>query len=248
VIGEYGVSGAAGKRLAASMAILLLAATAGCSKRADEAKGNFSSDPETAKIEKIVHDYVIGHPEIIEEAFDQRDSHNMAKLVDEHRKDLETPFGSAWAGARDGDVTLVEFFDYNCGFCRKSNPDIARLLAEDRNLKVVWRELPVLGESSDTAARASLAAAKQGKFKEFHDRLYAAGSLTPENISKVQLALGVVPMQSPDFEQEIDKNKELARKLDASGTPTFVVGDKIISGAVGYDKLKEAIEEARKKA
>ena len=221
---------------------------AACSKaETDEAVTNFSSDPETAKIERIVHDYVINHPEIITEAFSRRDQRAMAKLVNDHRKEIETPFAGAWAGASDGDVVMVEFFDYACGFCRASNPDIARLLKEDRNLKVVWRELPVLGENSLTAAQMSLAAAKQGKFKDFHDKLYAAGPPTPATIAQAQKSAGIVPMQSPEFTAEIDKNNDLARQLGATGTPTFVIGDRIVSGAVGYQALKEAIAEARKK-
>lgn len=246
---EDGVKDVGARRTLAGMALFAFAALAGCSKEDESATvGNFSSDPETAKIERIVHDYVISHPEVIEEAFRQRETRGMAQLVDKHRKDVETPFASAWAGARDGDVTLVEFFDYACGFCRKSNEDVERLLKEDRNLKVVWRELPVLGPASLEAARISLAAAQQGKFKQFYDRLFAAGQLSPEAIEQARKASGVAPMQSAAFEQEIDKNNELARQLGASGTPTFIVGDQIISGAVGYDALKKAIEDARKKA
>lgn len=237
------------RRGMAGFALLLLGTLAACSNSdSEEPAGNFSSDPERAKIERIVHDYVINHPEIITEAFQRREDRAMAKLVDDHRKDLETPFAGAWAGARDADVVLVEFFDYACGFCRASNPDIARLLAEDKNLKVVWRELPVLGDNSVAAAQASLAAAKQGRFKQFYDKLYEAGPLTAESIVQTQKAAGVAPMQSAEFTQEIDKNSDLARKLGASGTPTFVVGDRILSGAVGYRVMKDAIAEARKKA
>ena len=237
------------RRAALGAAVLALGMlTAACSKAdADNATANFSSDPETAKIEKVVRSYILNNPEIIEEAFAEREKRAMTKLVNEHRKDIETPFAGAWAGARDGDVVLVEFFDYACGFCRASNPDIAKLLSEDKNLKVVWRELPVLGEGSLAAATVSLAAAKQGRFKTFHDTLYAEGGPTPQSIAKAQKAAGVAPMQSAEFEQEINKNNELARALGATGTPTWVVGDKILSGAVGYQALKDAIAEARKR-
>lgn len=236
------------KRTVAALGLALLALLAACSKSGtDEAKRSFSSDPETAKIERIVHDYLVNHPEVLEEAAMERDKRAMAKLIEPHRKDIETPFAAAWAGARDGDVTLVEFFDYACTYCRASNPDIARLLKEDHNLKVVWREFPVLGDNSMLAAQASLSAAKQGKFKEFHDALYSAGPPTPESIARVQKLLNLAPVQSVEFTQEIDKNYDLTRKLGTNGTPTFVVGDQILIGLQSYDQLRNAIAEARKK-
>jgi protein-disulfide isomerase len=171
------------------------------------------------------------------------------EMVDANRAAFETPFGSAWAGAANGDVVLVEFFDYACGYCRKSNADVERLLAEDPRLKVVWRELPVLGPDSQAAAELSLAAAKQGRFRPFYDRLFAAGRPTPEALASVRTQLGVQPAEgAPEFRAELDKNVELARAINASGTPTFVVGDKVLQGAVGYDALKAAIAEARSKA
>jgi len=98
------------------------------------------------------------------------------------------------------------------------------------------------------AAQASMAAAKQGRFKEFHDQLYAVSPPTPPAIPSAQKAAGGAPMQSAEFNQELDRNMDLGRKLRATGTPTFVVGDRILEGAVGYQALKEAIAEARKKA
>lgn len=242
--GKFGLS----RRTRAAMALSAWALLTACSKAEETAPvGNFSSDADTAKIERIIHDYIIKNPEVIEEAFRQREVRSIATLIDKNRKDLETPFASAWAGARDGDVVLVEFFDYACGFCRKSNADVERLLKEDRNLKVVWRELPVLGPASGDAAVLSLAAAQQGKFKQFHDALFEAGQLSPDTIEKARKAAGVAPTKSAAFDQEIEKNNELARQLGATGTPTFVIGDQIISGAVGYEALKKAVEDARKK-
>jgi len=249
VIKEDSRRAASIRRAALGTAVLALGLlTAACSQTdADNTTANFSSDPETAKIEKVVRSYLLSNPEILEEMIQAREGREMAKAIAPHRKDIETPFAAAWAGARDGDVVLVEFFDYACTYCRASNPDIAKLLSEDKKLKVVWRELPVLGEGSLAAANVSLAAAKQGRFKKFHDTLYAEGGPTPDAIAKAQKAAGVAPMQSPEFMQEIDKNNELARALGATGTPTWVVGDRILSGAVGYQALKDAIAEARKR-
>jgi protein-disulfide isomerase len=207
----------------------------------------FSADPETARIERIVREYLLAHPEVIQEAADALRDKQLAQVVDSNRSLFETPFGSAWAGAEKGDVVLVEFFDYACGYCRASNPDIERLLKEDSKLKVVWRELPVLGPDSMTAAQASLAAARQGKFRAFHQALFAQGLPTAEALAKARAASGATAADSTDFQAEIDKNFELARAVGVNGTPVFLVGTKVFQGAVGYDVLKQAIAEARLK-
>jgi hypothetical protein len=108
----------------------------------------------------FVRSYLLEHPEVLPEAMDRLRAREAAQAVDRNREALETPFHGAWAGAADADVVLVEFFDYACSFCRASNSDVERLLREDSRLKVVWREYPVLGPSSEEAAIASLAAAK----------------------------------------------------------------------------------------
>jgi surface antigen len=106
-----------------------------------------------AEIEGVVRDYLLANPEIVTEAQTRLQDREVGKLVAANRALFETPFGSAWQGARDGDVVLVEFFDYACGYCRRSNADVDRLLAEDKRLKVVWRELPVLGQDSLAAPK-----------------------------------------------------------------------------------------------
>jgi protein-disulfide isomerase len=193
-----------------------------------------------------VRDYLLENPEILPEAMDRLRSREAARVIKANRASLETPFAGAWAGAADGDVVLVEFFDYACGYCRKSNSDVDRLLSEDPKLKVVWREWPVLGADSEAAARASLAAARAGRFKPFYDSLFAAGRPTPEALAKARAGAGLaadLPAQVAD--QELARNFELARGLEATGTPTFVVGDQIFQGAVGYEALRDAIREAR---
>jgi len=211
------------------------------------ATGQFGADPDRQRIEKIVREYVLRHPEIIPEAMQLLQDREAGKLVEANRAAFETPFGSAWAGAADGDVVLVEFFDYACGFCRKSNADIERLLREDKRLKVVWRELPVLGDPSVAAAHASLSAASQGKFRPFYDRLFEAGRPTPETIAAAQRAAGIrAGATTPAMQAEIEKNYQLAQAIRASGTPTFVVGNRVLQGAVGYEALKQAVADARK--
>ena len=206
------------------------------------------SDPDRARIEGIVREYILAHPEIIPEAIQRLQDKQLSKVISDNRAAYETPFAGAWAGAEKGDVTLVEFFDYACGFCRRSNADIERLLKEDKKLKVVWRELPVLGPDSEAASEVSLAAARQGKFKAFHDKLFAAGRPTSAAVAAARQAVGVTPVSnSAEFRGEIEKNYELARAINATGTPTFVVGDQVLQGAVGYEALKEAVAKARAK-
>jgi protein-disulfide isomerase len=195
-----------------------------------------------------VRDYLLENPEVLPEAMNRLREREAAKAVGANRAALETPFAGAWAGASDGDVVLVEFFDYACGFCRKSNADVERLLREDPKLKVVWREWPVLGPDSEAAARTSLAAAVAGRFKPFHDALYAEGRPTPDALARARAAVGLnagLPDSATD--QELSRNFQLARNLEATGTPTFVVGDQIFQGAVGYEALRDAIKEARER-
>jgi protein-disulfide isomerase len=195
-----------------------------------------------------VRDYLLENPEILPEAMDRLREREAAKVVSANRSALETPFAGAWAGAADGDVVLVEFFDYACGYCRKSNEDIDRLLSEDPKLKVVWREWPVLGPDSEAAARASLAAAQAGRFKPFYDSLFAAGRPTADAVGKARSAVGLAgDLPAAAADQELSRNFKLAQSLQATGTPTFVVGDQIFQGAVGYEALRDAIREARQR-
>lgn len=204
-----------------------------------------------AAIEAIVRDYILQHPEIIPEAMEKLQNKQTSQLLAANRKALETPFASGWAGARDGDVVLVEFFDYSCGYCRQAVADVDRLIKEDPKLKVVFRELPILGDASDAAAKASLSAARQGAFYPFHLKLYAAGRPTPETIARVAKEAGLDPAlvtadnKAADVQAEIANNIQLARALQLTGTPAFVIGDKLLPGAVGYEAMKKAIAEAR---
>jgi protein-disulfide isomerase len=201
-----------------------------------------------AKTEAIVHDYILDHPEILPEAMKRLQAREAGRLVSDNRKAVETPFKGAWAGAEKGDVTLVMFTDYSCGFCRASAGDIDKLLATDKNLKVVWREVPILGPGSEAAARVALTAAGQGRYLGFHRRMFADGPPDDASISRVQKATGVSadPAAEGAVQHEIENNLALARSMGLTGTPTFVIGDKILQGAVGYDALKSAISEARK--
>ncbi|MBA3678083.1 MAG: thioredoxin domain-containing protein [Sphingosinicella sp.] len=199
----------------------------------------------------LIRSYILEHPDLLPEAMQNLQNTELAKAVADNKTALEKPFGNAWAGAADGDVVLVEFFDYACPYCRKSNSDVARLLAEDEKLKIVWRDLPVLGEPSVAAAEASLSAAKQGKFHQFHDAMFETARPTPNAIAGARAAAGVTSPAGatasapPEIRAEIQRNYDLASAVRATGTPLFVVGDKVLQGAVGYEALKQAVAEAR---
>jgi protein-disulfide isomerase len=199
--------------------------------------------------ERLVRDALIANPEMLVDAGNALRDRQYAETLSPIRASIERPFHSSWKGAEKPDVTLTYFYDYACGYCRQSNPDIERLLKEDKSLRVVYRELPILGPDSVAAARVGLAASKAGKFAAFHDALYAAGRPSPETIALAARAAGVPaqPADDPAQEAELKANMTLASQLGATGTPLFVVGDRVINAAVGYDALKEAVEAARKR-
>lgn len=208
-----------------------------------------------AAIEQIVREYILSHPEILPEAMKNLETRENKKAVDANRKAIETPFGGAWEGAADADVTLVEFFDYNCSYCRASLPDIDRLLAEDKKLKVVYREMPILGPESLEAAFVSLAVAQQPgtNYGAFHRALYKAGRLSNSSIEDAAQKAGLDKAKLKDAQRsetvraEISTNLQLQQALQLTGTPSWVIGDTVLNGAVGYDELKKAIAEARAK-
>ena len=197
---------------------------------------------------RLVRAGMISDPQILVDASEALRDRQYAPVLAQYRAQIETPFGTSWKGASKPDVVLVEFFDYACPYCKASNPAIDRLIAEDKGLRVVYRELPILGPESVTAARLSLEASKAGRFAQFHDALWAAGKPGPQTIAAASQAAGIAPqpVASQDIEAELKKNFQLAGALGVRGTPVFVVGDRVLDSAVGYDKLKEAVEAARK--
>jgi protein-disulfide isomerase len=200
--------------------------------------------------ERMVREAIVNHPDILVEASDALRDRQYAPTLAAQRTGIESPFHSSWKGAAQPTVTLAYYYDYACGYCRKSNPDIDRLLAEDKGLRVVFHELPILGPASLAASRVALAASKAGKFAAFHDTLTAAGNPTPETVARAAAAAGVSPVPQDVAEQEaaLKRNFQVAGQLGATGTPLFVVGDRVMNSAVGYDVLKDAIRDARAKS
>ena len=197
---------------------------------------------------RLVRSGIMADPQVLIDGSQALRDRQYAPVLAENRAAIETPFGTSWKGASKPDVTLVEFFDYACPYCKASNPAIEQLVREDPKLRVVYRELPILGPESVTAARLSLAASKAGRFTQFHDSLWAAGKPAADTLAAASSAAGIParPTESADIEAELKKNFQLAGALGATGTPLFVIGDRVLNSAVGYDELKKAVADARK--
>lgn len=204
-----------------------------------------------ARVEQLVKDTILENPELLPQAMDNLRNREVGKAVESNRAAIVEPFGNAWEGNPQGDVTLVAYMDYACGYCRTSLPVIERLVASDPNLRVVYRELPVLSERSRIAAQWSLAAAEQGKFMEYHDALYAAGQLSEATIDAaidragLDRTRGSEVAGSSRVSEEINRNLGVAGQLGMSGTPSWVVGDRMLSGALPFEALEQAVRAAR---
>ena len=215
-------------------------------------------------IEGIVKDYLVSHPEVLQEAMDALDKRQKQADADKARATIKdnnaTIFNSAHQvvlGNPQGKVTMVEFFDYNCAFCKRALPDMVDLLKTDPDLKFVLKEFPVLGEGSVEAAHVAIAARMQDtsgtKYIEFHQKLLGGrGAADKARALAVAKEVGFdmariqKDMDSDEVKKTIDENMKLADALGVSGTPSYVVGDQVVVGAVGIDELKDKIKAERK--
>jgi protein-disulfide isomerase len=220
----------------------------------DAAKGLTKDD-----VEKIVHDYIVANPKLIMDSVDdyqkaamqKRSQEGMKKNKDVLTKDAHSPE----AGNPKGDVTMVEFFDYNCHFCKAAFPAIQSLLEKDKNVRVVFKEFPILGPSSETAAKWALAADKQKKYYEFHSAMMNnKEQITDELLEKVAKDVGMDVAQaksdvaSPEMLVQIEKNRALASDLGLNGTPAFIIGDEVSPGAISLEAMQKRISDARNAA
>ena len=209
------------------------------------------SDEDRKATEAVVRAYILEHPEIITEAVEILQKREVANRLGSAERNLKTPFPGAEAGNPKGDVTLVEFTDYNCGYCRSSVADVDRLVAGDSNIRVIYREVPILSPTSRDAALWALAAAKQGKHKAFHKAMFSGGRPDAQSIriaatnARLDMAAAQKFITSPAAAAEIDNNLAMMQQIGFSGTPTFIIGDQILEGALGYATLKAAIAKAR---
>lgn len=218
----------------------------------------FSAEQRT-EIEKIVREYLIKNPDVMlevlqaaqEQIRSEARAQRAAALVERRREIYEDP-ESPVSGNPKGDVTLVEFFDYRCPYCKQVVPAIDALLAEDKQLRFVYKEFPVLGPESVTAARAALAARKQGKYEAMHRALMGLkGQVNEAAVLNAAESVGLDverlkrDMAAPEIDKILQDNQELAEALNIRGTPAFVIGDEIVPGAVSLDALRQLVKVAR---
>jgi protein-disulfide isomerase len=238
---------------------VMLAFALSPSVRAEDAPA--VSDAERGKIEAVVHDYLMQHPEAIIQAVqayqeklqaekDKQAQEELAKRSDDLLHDPQTQA----MGNASSDCAIVEFFDNQCPYCQANEPELQKLLKEDGKVRLVLKEFPILGPISLVAAKASLASVKQGKYAQFHEALlthkghYDKAAVVDDIARSVGLDLDRLhkDMDSPDIMAEIDRNLDLGRSLNITGTPGFVIGQQIISGASSVDELKKYVGVACK--
>jgi protein-disulfide isomerase len=210
------------------------------------------------RIEKIVREYLLREPEVIYEALQElqrRQTEAAAarqrEAIAANQSELLEASHTPVAGNPSGDVTLVEFFDYRCAYCRRVVSSMRELLDEDRGLRVAFKDLPVLGPDSVRAAKAALASRAQDGYVPFHFALMATDDLSMAGIRAAASSVGLDPdrleadMASPEVAAAIEANYTLANELGIEGTPAFVIGDQLIPGAVDKARLEQLIREAR---
>ena len=225
------------------------------------AGGSFTAEQKKS-IEQIVREYLVGHPEVLAEAqqaYEQKQeatrAEAMKKAVSELAPTLFRSTTAPIAGNPKGDITVVEFFDYNCGYCKRALGDIAKLIESDKKVKVVFKELPIFGKDSEGAARVAIAARKQNKYWEVHRGLLdrkgkadEAGALEIAQAAGLNMDQLRKDMAAPDVKKELDETKGLAEKMGIQGTPHFFVADRVIPGAPDnlFDIMTQHVADVRK--
>src|SRR3954465_2930833 len=221
------------------------------------------SDGQRGDIETIVRNYLLAHPEVLEEAMTELSKRQAAAETEKHEASIasnaQTIFNSPRGvvlGNKDGDVTFVEFFDYNCGYCKRAMTDMLDLMKADPKLKVVLKEFPVLSQASVEAAQVGVAVRMQDptgkKYLDFHQRLLGgrgqadkAHALTAAKEAGLDMAKLEKDLTAPEVRATIEENFKLAKAMGMNGTPSYVIGKQVVIGAVGLESLKEKIGVAR---
>lgn len=214
------------------------------------------------ELEKAIHEYLLSHPEVIIEALEkyearQREARNQAAkaAVALHRDSLFNHPMTPVSGAKNADVTIVEFFDYQCGFCKRVLKTVIAVIEDDPKIRVVWKEFPILGPTSEFASRAAMAAERQGKYLQFHTNVMGSrGQLTPQKVLRIAKDIGLdidrlkKDMGDPKITKYLANTAQLAQSLGITGTPGFIVGDEVVPGAVDKTKLQALIAAMRNRS
>ena len=244
--------------LAAAFAAMLAIAVPQASRAADELTAG-----QRAEVERLVRDYILEHPELIQDAMAELEKRQAAADAEKHKAAVKKYSQALFSSPRqvvlgnpDGNVTFVEFFDYNCGYCKRAMDDMLTLLKNDPKLKVVLKEFPVLGPGSVEAARVAVAVRMQDKtgkkYLEFHQKLLGGrGQADKAHALAVAKDIGLdmgrldKDMESPEVKATLEESFKLAEALGLNGTPSYVIGDDVVIGAVGIDALKEKVNTSR---
>lgn len=249
----------AAKAAAASLAVLLAVAPLAAPAVAQDAT---FSEAERAAIGEVVREYLLENPELMREVFAELERRQVAEQEARQRAALTDSAELLFAspddivmGNPEGDVTLVEFFDYNCGFCKRALADVMEMIEKDPNLRVVLKDFPVLGQGSLEAARVGIAATEQmtpEQAARYHmDLLNSRGQIDGARARALAAEMGLdmarleADVNAPRVREIITANVDLADRLGLTGTPAWVVGDGVIFGAVGEARLAEAVANAR---
>lgn len=228
----------------------------GCTTTTKETKSAsaHSPDPTDAAIER----YIRAHPEVIVQSLQTMEATRQVELQARQKTALAAKQhellhdpASPVSGNPKGEITLVEFYDYRCGYCKKAASAVTELQRDDHRIRVVYKDFPILGEPSVLAAKAALASRAQGKHQAFHEALLAShAGMTKKEILKIAVSVGLnakrleTDMADPKWQAVIDKNRALARELGISGTPGFIVGNELVAGWLDLNGLKELIARA----
>lgn len=218
------------------------------------------TDAQKAEIEVIIKDYIMNNPQTLLDAVEKYRM-EQEKMMEKNAKDSLAEYKDYFkrddlpmAGNPNGDVTIVEFFDYNCGYCRKAFEDVVKIIEADSNVRVVFVEMPILSPSSKTMAQIALAAHMQGKYFEMHTALMDhRGNQSNEAFMKLAENIGLdmeklkADMQSDIITANIGKSADMGRALGIRGTPGFIIGDEIYPGYIGLESMKKAVADARAK-
>jgi protein-disulfide isomerase len=224
--------------------------------------GEFSTS-QRGEVERIIREYLIAHPEILQDAMGELEKRQNAAEAEKHKAAVKQYSQSLFTSPRqvvlgnpDGNVTFVEFFDYNCGYCKRAMTDMLTLLKDDSKLKVVLKEFPVLGPGSVEAAQVAVAVRMQDKtgkkYLEFHQKLLGSrGQADKARALAVAKDIGLDmgrldrDLTSPEVKATLEESFKLAEALGLNGTPSYVIGDDVVIGAVGLDALKEKVNTSR---
>lgn len=218
-------------------------------------------DPEQARIEQIVREYLLEHPEVVVEALQAYETQRIAAQQAEQVEVVTTLADQLFfnplspvAGNPDGDVTIVEFFDYNCPYCKRVTPDIATLLEADGDIRFVYKEWPILSAESEIAARAALAAHQQSEdaYIRLHDAMMAhRGKLDRDSVMALAATQGLNierledDMEGDQVTAEIEHVRRLADQIGIDGTPAFLIGEQVVPGAIDIEEMKRLVAAAR---